>query len=136
MIRKFKIEDLDSFDPNEYSDPQRVRCALDDATYEVQTLELEGKTMAVLCFQNYWGRNWHGFFLIAKGFTPRMAFILRSHIRHTMEIKDALRLQTDSVDCKILNDWHEFLGFQWEGCRRKMMFNRDYCMWALMRGGV
>ena len=135
MIKNFVLTDLGYFLPNEFSNPDRVLDQLTDPKFEVRSLWDDGMVAAILCFTNYWGRNWHGFFLIAEGFKPKLAAVIRNYIRSTMEEKDALRLQTDSIACKVLDDWHEFMGFKWEGCREKMLFDRDYNMWALMRGG-
>lgn len=134
-IKPFKRTDLGYFLPNEFSDPDRVLYALFDPSFEVQTLWHKGMAAAILCFQNYHGRCWHGFFLVAIDFPARLAVVLRDHVRRTMVEKNAIRLQTDSVACKVLDDWHEFLGFKWEGCREKMLYGQDYNMWALMRRG-
>lgn len=133
-IKPFKRTDLGYFLPNEFSDPDKVLYALFDPSYEVQTLWYKGMAAAILCFQNYHDRCWHGFFLIAIDFPARLAGVLRNHVRRTMIEKNAIRLQTHSVACKLLDDWHEFLGFKWEGCCEKMLYGRDYNMWALMRG--
>lgn len=135
MIKPFKLSDLGSFLPNEFSDPDPVLDQLTDASFVVETMWSAGMAAAILCYKNYWEKNWFGFFLIAEQFTPRNALALKSHIHATMIKHDARRLQTDSVACDKLTQWHEWLGFKWEGCREKFIFNKDYDMWALMRGG-
>lgn len=134
MIKPFKVEDLGSFLPNKFSNPDIALDQLTDPNFEVETLWHKGMVAAILYFRNYWGPCWHGAFLIAEEFPPRMAMELRNHIRATMIKKNAQRLQTESVSCEELTAWHEFLGFKWEGCREKMLFNRDYDMWAIIRG--
>lgn len=135
MIKPFTMLDLGYFLPNEFSSPDHVLDQLADPAFEVETLWHDGMVAAILCFRNYWGRNWLGFFLISSDFKPKLAVVLRNHIRATMIKKDALRLQTESVACRALDEWHEFLGFKWEGCREKMLFDQDYNQWALMRRG-
>lgn len=137
MIKPFIIDDLGSFLPNEFSNPDVVLDQLIDPAFEVQTLwGADGYVQAFMCFRNYWGRNWMGFFLIAKKLHPRTPIILRDHIKKTMIEKNALRLQTDSQANECLRQWHEWLGFTREGCRKKMLFDRDYDCWALMREGA
>lgn len=137
MIKPFKIEDLGAFIGNEFSDPDLVLDQLIDPSFTVQTLwGRNGLVQAILCFKNYWGRNWMGFFLIAQNVHPRTPIILREHIRKTMIEKNALRLQTDSQANECLRKWHQWLGFTWEGCRKKLLFDRDYDCWALLREGV
>lgn len=123
--------------PNKFSDPDRVLDQLVDPAFEVETLwDNDGMAKAILCFRNYWGRNWMGFFLISEQFPPHLMLRLRSHIKQTMVKKDALRLQTHSVAEECLNKWHKLLGFTCEGFHQKMLFDQDYHSWALMRGGI
>lgn len=137
MIKPFQMTDLGSFIPNEFSNPDLVLEQLINPEFEVQTLLGEdGMVQAILCFRNYWGRNWAGFFLIAARVHKRTPSILRKHIAKTMIERDALRLQTESQANTCLRKWHKWLGFKHEGVREKLLFNRDYDMWALMREGV
>lgn len=137
MIKRFQIEDLGCFLPNEFSNPDVVLDQLVDPAFDVQTMwGDDGMVQAIICCRNYWGRNWMGFFLIANPFPVQAARTLRSYIRAAMEERDAVRLQTDSVATDCLRKWHAFMGFKLEGTREKMLFNRDYDCWALMRGGI
>lgn len=137
MIKPFTVNDLRFFQPNRYSRVDIVLDQLTDKTYEAQTLwGRNGTVQAILCFRNYWGRNWQGFFLIAEHTEPRTPVLLRNHIFLTMEQRDALRLQTESQADECLRTWHKWLGFKNEGLREKLIFNRDYDMWALMREGA
>lgn len=134
MIKPFQMDDLGYFLPNKFSDPDTRLDFLTDPEFKVQSLWHEGMVAAILCFRNYWGNCWLGFFLIAETFPRRLASVLRDHIRKTMIEYNASRLQTESVACPELDRWHEFLGFKWEGCREKMIYDRDYNMWCIMRG--
>lgn len=136
MMEPFKIEDLGYFLPNEYSNPDKVLDQLRDPSFVTVTMRhADGTVAAILCFTCYHDRNWHGFFLISKYFSAKQAIIIRDYIKATMKRLDALRLQTDSVDDEKLNEWHRFLGFTCEGTRKRMLYGRDYNMWALMREG-
>lgn len=135
-IKPFQKKDLGHFLPNEWSDPDNCLDQLFDPAYVTMTLWNEdGMVAAILCFRCYWGKNWDGFFLIAEHFEPHLAIVLKEFIESTMERLDADRLQTCSVACKKLDKWHEFLGFKLEGMRQKMLYGKDYNMWARMRGG-
>lgn len=136
MIRPFQKSDLGYFVPNKFSNPDFVLDQLLDPAFEVESLWDDGMVQAILCYRNYWGRCWLGFFLVAEDFPAKLAVALRGHIRATMIRKDATRLQTESVACEALDKWHEFLGFKWEGCREKMMLDQDYNLWALLRGEI
>lgn len=134
MIKPFKIEDLGYFMPNKFSSPDVALDQLLGPDFEVESLWYQGTVRAILYFRNYWGACWLGAFLIADDFPPRLAIALRDHIRATMIRKNAARLQTESVSCTELASWHKFLGFNYEGTREKMLFDRDYDMWAIIRG--
>lgn len=140
MIKPFTITDLGYFLPNRFSNPDIVLDQITDPTYEVETLWHDGMVAAILCFKNYWGRCWHGFFLIAEDFPPHLLLVLRRHIRETMRLKNAQRLQTHSVadepGSTCLEKWHSLLGFTAEGLHRKMLFDKDYVSWALVREGA
>lgn len=136
MIKPFTLTDLGSFLPNEFSNPDFVLDQLLDPANHVETLfGDDGMVQAIMCCRNYWGRNWMGFFLIAKKLHPRTPVVLREHIKQTMIDRRALRLQTDSQSNPCLRKWHEWIGFVLEGTRKNMLFDRDYDMWALMREG-
>lgn len=133
-IKPFKLTDIGYFLPNKFSHIDRVLDRLIDPAFEVHSLWHDGMVHAILVFQNYWQRNWHGFFLISEAFTPKMGIVLRDYIRDTMTDREALRMQTESISCEELTKWHKFLGFELEGCRRQMLYGHDYDQWAILRG--
>lgn len=136
MIKPFEPTDLGHFIPNEYSNPDMVLDRLTDPAYVVQTLwGRDDLVQAILCFRNYYGRCWDGFFLISKNLHSRTPIILKEHIKKTMDEKNALRLHTDSQATDCLKKWHEWLGFTWEGCRKKLFNDKDFDMWAIVREG-
>lgn len=136
-ITPFKITDLGAFIPNEYSDPDQVIHILLCEQYEVQTLwGDDGLVQAIICFSNYWGDCWSCFMLVSQNFDPSLAPDVRELITRYMNTKAATRLQTESRAEPILRKWHRFLGFHYEGTKRKMMFNQDYDCWAIVREGV
>lgn len=136
MIKEFSMGDLAYFLPNEFSNPDKSISILGTDNVVKLTLWNDGMVAAILVFRNYWGSCWEGFLLIAENFPSRCAIELREYIDLTMRRLDATRLQTDSVACDVLNRWHEFLGFEREGTRKKWMFGKDYHMYARLREGV
>lgn len=137
MLEPFKIEDLGRFIPNEYSNPDKVLDQLLDPNFMSVTLRhVDGMTAAILCFTNYSGECWHGFFLISKNFSATQAKVIKRYVHQTMWDMDADRLQTDSEDNAMLNEWHKFLGFTKEGTRKRMLNGKDYNMWAILREEV
>lgn len=137
ILEQFKIEDLARFIPNDHSDPDKVLDQLLDPNFVSVTLRHpDGMTAAILCFTNYSGDCWHGFFLISKSFSLTQAKVVKRYVHQTMKDMDADRLQTDSVDDVKINEWHRFLGFTNEGTRKRMLNGKNYNMWALMREEV
>lgn len=123
--------------PNEYSNPDVILPGLVDGSHQVQTLwGDDGMVLAICAVRNYWGQCWNGFFLISQDFPPAAIRTLRIAINNGMIANNALRLQTESVSNHTIRAWHKLLGFELEGVRKKMMFDRDYDMWALMREGA
>ena len=134
-ITPFKIDDLGAFMPNEFSNPDEVFPML--MGMEVQTMwGDDGLVQAFLCVKNYWGRCWVGFILVSENFDRDNVLRLRALIEHSMTQRNAQRLETTSQSCERLTKWHKLLGFTHEGTKRKMMFDRDYDMWAIVREGA
>lgn len=134
MIRRFDIEDLRSFDPNEYSNPAEVVDALADPNVDKFSLIENGVTQAIMVAQRYWGNNYAGFFLISEHFRKRNAFKLREFVHSTHERFGVKRIQTESPAVPVLDAWHKFLGFTLEGTKRKMMKGMDFNCWGLNMG--
>lgn len=136
-VKPFNIADLGAFVPNEYSNPDAIFPLFLDANYVVRTLWGEdGLVQAIICFRNYWGHCWSCFVLLAKNFLPGNNCRLRELMNRYMVEHDAIRLETTSRAETTLRRWHEWMGFTLEGTRRKMMFNCDYDMWAIVREEV
>lgn len=134
MIKAFEINDLGCFTPNEFSEPDPVLLQLVSGEYVVESMvEPDGRVMAIMAYRNYWGDCWTGFILVSAFFDIEAAEELKGHFKAGMKALNAGRVQTESVADVKVRKWHEFMGFTLEGTRRKMMFNRDYDMWALLR---
>lgn len=136
-MKPFNIEDLGRFLPNEFSNPDHV---LEMLTHPQSIAKSmigdDGMVKAIYCCKNYWGRNWMGFFLISKDFAAPMLRTLKLCIDDGMTAHNARRLQTESASTPELRAWHRILGFELEGVRKKMIFDRDYDLWALTREGA
>ena len=137
-VLPFKLDDLGCFEPNEYSEPDAMLPLLAGrAGWQAATLwKGEFEVAAIGCYREYWNGCWEGFFLISANFDNISAGRLRVLISQHMTANKATRLQTESVTDETLRSWHKFLGFKLEGTKRKMMFNRDYDCWAIVREGV
>jgi len=136
MIKQFNKTDLQYFIPNEYSRPPEPLIVLEAPDSFVETLwGDDGMVQAIICFRCYWGACWTVFTLVSSNFIPSNAEVIRDLITRYMRERKAVRLQTESRAEPILRKWHTFLGFNLEGTKRKMMFNQDYDMWAIVHEG-
>lgn len=135
MIRPFTIKDLEHFYPNDFS-------RIDDFTiltnplYCVQTQVLHDRVQAIIVFRNYWGRCWSGFLLIATDYSLRCSVELKRFLHQAMRDLNAQRFQTESLCHPTIKAWHEWLGFTWEGTKKKFIFDRDYDCWAIVTEGA
>lgn len=135
MIRAFEATDIRRIKANNFSDPIDIKSMILREDFYKQTLVDEGGSVkAIICFVKYWGNNFLAFFLIADDMPAICARELKRFVYSAMADFRADRVQTDSVDCPMLNRWHKFLGFTLEGRREKMMNNVDYNCWGLLRG--
>lgn len=135
MIRPFNIRDLEYFVPNEFSRLPDFT-VLTNPAFRVQTQLLDDKVQAILVFRNYWGRCWSGFILVCAGYSLRCAVELKRFLHQGLEDLGVQRLETESLCHPAIKSWHEWLGFTWEGCKKKFIFDRDYDCWAIVTEGA
>lgn len=116
MIRDFRTEDLDVFQPNGASDFDDVACfnGGEDCFEYKYTLD-DGNIKAIILFRDNGEDDWAGFFLISKHFNCRDGVKIKRFINETVDKYQAKRLWTVSEPNEILSRWHKFLGMDKEG---------------------
>lgn len=132
MMRLYEPGDEFRLDANEHSTLELIEDIWGDDSYIKYSQEVEGHVMAIMVFKEYCERCYIGFFLIAKGYTARMAKELRSFVHDTFKRYKAIRVHTESLACEVIDRWHKFLGFEFEGLRRKLYNQKDYKSWAIV----
>ena len=134
MIRKFRYTDLNGVTFNEFFHEDNYTF-LRDGFFEKYSHfnELGELTCIMICYK-YWGDNWVVSFAGTDKFSFKYAKEIKLAMIDLILIKGADRVQTDSVDCKSLNRWHKFLGFEFEGTRKNLMYGKDYNMWGMQNG--
>lgn len=135
MIRPYQMMDSRRLKANENSGVGDMGWVFTDPEFQRHTMEDdEGRVLCIICFKKYWQDNYLAFLLISKEMTAIYARKLKRWIFDVMMDFGMKRVQTDSVDCPVINRWHDFLGFTLEGTRAKMLFDKDYKMWAFVKG--
>lgn len=135
MIRPYFAIDSRRLKANQYSGVGDMGWVFKDDTFQKHTLEDDqGRVLCIICFKRYQGDNYIAFLLISEEMTAIHAKALKRWIFDAMMDLGMKRVQTDSVDCPVINRWHKFLGFTLEGTREKMLFDKDYKMWAFVKG--
>lgn len=134
MMRPFSGIDLRRIKSNGFSNTGNLDFVFDDPDFWKSTLEdnATGEVMAIVCWKAYQGDNYLAFLLISDDIKPIHARALKKYIHQGARDFRMERIQTDSVDCEVLNRWHKFLGFDLEGIRKRMLNGKDYAMWAYM----
>jgi len=134
MIRHYNATDRRRIKPNEFSDIRDADFVFEDDDFYKFSLVEDNEVYAIICFKRYWKNNFIAFFLISEDIKILHARELRTFIYDAAFDLGAERIQTDSIDCEVLNKWHRFLGFKIEGKRIKMMYDQDYNCWAVLKG--
>lgn len=135
MIRNFEMIDPRRLKANQFSKPGDMSFVFNDPAFIKQTLVGEnGDVYAIICFRAYWRKNFISFFLISEDMPIIYARELRKFLHNAILDFEADRVQTDSVACEKLDKWHKFLGFTFEGKREKMVFDKDYHLWGMLKG--
>lgn len=138
MIRCFKKEDIHKLELNEYHGIDAIGATLDQyAAYLLKfhswTLEYEGKVQCILSTNELVPGTYMSGILLSKDFNPICAKEVKKFIHeYVIPHFNMTRLETDSVDCEVLNRWHEFLGFTSEGVKRKYLNGKDYRIWSIV----
>jgi hypothetical protein len=115
MIREFTIDDLERFEPNEFSAPGDVMTVLKSEDWWNYTLENHGQVKAIICFTEQDKGEWAAFCLIGKQFNARDTIELKRFTERA-----ALRLQpkqmwTISRQKPYIDKWHQFQGMEPDG---------------------
>lgn len=134
MIEPFNSEHLRAFRPNAYSSPAGLMPLLNSRSWHKFALVDKGSTQAILCMREYHPRHYEGILLISKDFRTRNSVEIRDFMHSLRESHGMLRIQTESEDCAALNQWHEYMGFVYEGTRKKMIDGKDFNCWGLVMG--
>lgn len=135
MIRPYLPLDTRRLKANTFSDVKDMGWVLEDDSFQKHTLEdSDGRVLCIICFKKYWQDNYHAFLLISEEMTAIHGRMLKRWIFDVMMDFGMKRVQTDSVDCPVINRWHKFLGFTLEGTRMKMLYDTDYKCWAFVKG--
>jgi len=133
MIRDFKITDLDSFIPNQFSDPKEFYYVLDSNEYFKYTVhDHEENIKAIICFKEKEPRDWCGFFLISDNFRFKDAAEIKTFMNKQVEKFKPKRVWTASRDNEIINNWHIYLGMKIENAI--MLEGQALNIWSIIYG--
>lgn len=131
MIREYTKEDLVEIVTNEYSGRElldKITPLL--AAYEGYTLLRDGTIKCILFFRNYAENNYEGFLVCSTYMSAFDGRAMKDFVNKTVNRLGVKRFETLSVDCPTINRWHQFLGMNCEGIKRKFLNGKDYKMWA------
>jgi hypothetical protein len=134
MIEPLNSEHLRAFQPNEYSNPTGLLPVLNSRSWHKFALIDKGSTQAILCMREYHPRHYESFVLVSKNYRLRNSQEMRDFVHSLRDSHGAIRIQTESEDSAALNHWHEYLGFVYEGTKKKMIDGKDFCCWGLVFG--
>lgn len=131
MIRPFQYGDQHRLKPNRFSDPSDVEHVFLNPNYEKYTLEDGGEIKCILCWIEYEPRKYGIFFLMPDGVEMRYAKQLKKFLDEaTLRLKPELCM-TVSVDCELLNKWHQFFGFVMEEGGRQQIKGVNFNKWVI-----
>lgn len=112
MIREFCIEDLQGFEPNEYSDTGALvtmNVFEDDECFKFSFID-QGKVKAIIIFKELELDEYYGFFVISQTFRFKDSAVIKEFIEHCCQKLSPKKVWTASRDCAVINRWHKYLG--------------------------
>ena len=135
MIRNFQDTDARRLKANKFSNLKESGYLLENPEIYKNTLVGENSAVhAIIGYARYWENCFAAFFFISDDLTIKGIKELKEFIYQAADDMAATRIQTESICCPELTRWHEFLGFKSEGVRIQMAYEKDYEMWALLKG--
>lgn len=132
MIRDFENKDLETFEPNEFSDISDIPYVFDDEDFWKYTLTDDGRVLAVICFKENMPGDWASFLLISRYFKFKNAPELKAFMLHCIKKLNPRRVWTASRDCSIINRWQKYLGMTKES--DTMVNGRKLNIWSFTSG--
>ena len=128
----FEEKHLDAIVTNEFSDFEQHRSIIMLPNTLKFTLAKRGVVVCILaCFQ-YAPDKYMGFLLASDYLTASDGKDVREFVKETFLSYNMDRLETLSVACEQIDRWHEFLGFELEGTKKRYLGDKDYNMWGLI----
>lgn len=128
------MTDVRRLKPNEFSEVYDTDFVLGDPdAIKFTQVDDKSNVLCIMASKRYWEDCWLGFFLISADYRPSYARELKRFFQQGLVDMRVQRIQTDSVSCPLLDKWHKYLGFELEGIRRKMLNNKDFGSWAIVR---
>ena len=115
MIRDFIDGDQDRLEANEFSDISGVEDVFSDDNYIKYTLEDDDEIKCIMCWYEHRKDHYAIFFLMPNGVGFSHARQIKRFLKNQEQFLNPKTCTTYSVDCDVLNRWHEFFGFTKEG---------------------
>ena len=69
---------------------------------------------------------------MSKYFNSKYARELKKFMLYLIKELQAKRVETESVNCPVINRWHRFLGMTLEGTKKSFLEGQDYNIWGLV----
>lgn len=133
MIRQFEEKDLEFIDVNEFSDIGIYRNLILSDFMQKATLVDGEKVLCVICYMQYADYRYKAFFIMSKDFTAKYARELKKFVYFTAKELKAKRVETESLDCELINRWHRFLGMTLEGKKTRFLDDEtDFNLWSIL----
>lgn len=134
MIRPFEKLDARRIKLNDFCKDRDMNNVFEDPEfYKFTLVDDKSDVLCIMAFKRYWGDCWMTCSLMSENIKPSHARELKRFLHTVINDFGMQRMQTHDLDCSFLNRWHEWLGFKLEGVMKKMVFNRDYCAWAVVK---
>lgn len=131
MIRAYEQGDELLLKPNEFSGYGDCAYIFDDEKYVKHTLEDDGKIYGMVVWFEYEPNRWGAWLLISVEIGMKHVKELKRFISGVIVDRKPERIVTYSLDCEVINKWHEFLGFEMDGTDTRVIEGKNFNKWVL-----
>lgn len=130
MIRKYEQGDFSGMVSNGLTNSENLS---EEAIkmYESYTLFDDGVKIIISYFE--YAKDCYTCFLVVSN-ELKISHIkeLKRFISSVTKSLEMKRLETLSLQCKILTRWHRFIGFELEGTKRNYINGKNFDMWGMI----
>lgn len=141
MIREYKPEDFNNINANDFyiegfvGEEKFKELLTNDNVYTYSQVKGE-KVLCIIIFFCIGHGIYQSGLIFSKNYLSIYVKEFKKFLYDSIKSYNIRRLETESIDCDVLNRWHKFLGFSCDGLKEDYINNKDYRLWSILQKNI